>query len=192
MSANLKEKYQKEIIKELSKNLKLRSIAAAPKIEKIVINSGIGRIIASDPQVEKTSLPQIMEDLALLTSQKPAVRQAKKSIASLKVRKGMKVGLMVTLRGKKMYDFLERLVNIVLPRVRDFRGIDLNKIDGRGNLTIGIKEHTVFPEINLEKTKVVFGLEVTIVPKAKNREEAIILYKLMGIPIKFKKLENRK
>ena len=184
MITNLKEKYKKEIIGELAKNLKLRSIAAVPKIEKIAINSGIGRIIASDSQTEKTVLPQIMEDLALITSQKPAIRQAKKSIASLKVRKGMKVGLIVTLRGKRMYDFLERLINIVLPRVRDFRGIDLKKIDAHGNLTIGIKEHTVFPEINLEKTKIIFGLEITIVPKAKNREEAIMLYKMMGIPLK--------
>jgi len=184
MNINLKEKYQKEIVKELFESLKLRSISAAPKIKKIVINSGIGRIITSDSQAEKTILPQIIEDLSLITSQKPAIRQAKKSISSLKVRKGMKVGLIVTLRGKRMYDFLERLINIVIPRIRDFRGIDLNKIDDHGNLTIGIKEHTVFPEVNLEKTKITFGLEITMVPEARTREEAIKLYKLIGIPLK--------
>ena len=184
MITNLEEKYKKEVKPELFKQLKLRSISAAPKISKIVINSGIGRLITSNPQAEKTVLPQIMEDLALITSQKPAIRKAKKSIASLKVRQGMPVGIMVTLRGKRMYDFLERLINIVLPRVRDFRGIEIEKIDAGGNLTIGLKEHTVFPELDLEKSKIVFGLEITIVPEAKTRDEAIMLYKLMGIPLK--------
>lgn len=184
MIASLEKKYKEEIAPELYKQLKLSSISAAPKIDKVVINSGIGRLITSNPQAEKTILPQITEDLALISSQKPAIRKAKKSIASLKVREGMPVGLIVTLRGKKMYDFLERLINIALPRLRDFRGIELNKIDTGGNLTIGIKEHSIFPEIDLEKSKFIFGFEITIVSEAKTREEAILLYRLMGIPLK--------
>lgn len=153
------------------------------KIEKIVVNSGIGKL-SSQPNFDKI-LPEVINDIALITGQKPAIRPAKVSIAGFKIRTGMVVGLKATLRRKKMIDFLNKLIKVVFPRIRDFRGIDLTNVDGRGNLTIGIKEHIVFPEINPEQTKVNIGLQVTVVPKQiKSREEAIQFYKELGMPFK--------
>ena len=132
----------------------------------------------------KYEIAKILEDLGLICGQRPVLRKAKKSISGFKLRKGMKVGAMVTLRGGKMYDFLERLIKIALPRTRDFRGIDQKAIDGKGNLTIGVREHIVFPEISPEKSKMNFGLEISVVTTAKDRKEGLELLKLMGFPIK--------
>lgn len=153
-------------------------------LEKIVVNIGIGRL-STMPNFEDKLLPEIMKEVALITGQKASERTAKKSIAGFKLRAGTAVGLKVTLRGKRMADFLNKFINAVLPRVRDFRGIDLKSVDKNGNLSVGIKEHWVFPEIIQETSKANFGLEVTIVPRfAKNKEEAIKLYRGLGIPLK--------
>jgi large subunit ribosomal protein L5 len=155
------------------------------KLEKIVVNVGIGRL-SQQSNFEDKILPEVIKELSLITGQKPFICKAKKSIAGFKVRAGQIVGLKVTLRRQKMKDFLSRLVNIALPRVRDFKGINLKSIDDKGNLTIGIKEHTVFPEINPEASRVDFGLEISIVSNATNREEAIEFYRELGIPLKLK------
>lgn len=156
-----------------------QNIMAAPKVEKIIVNVGLGRAIKDEKFLEIAT-----KDLALITGQKPKTTLAKKSIANFKIRKGMTVGAIVTLRGQKMKDFLSRLINIALPRTRDFRGIDIKSLDKSGNLTIGIKEHIVFPEISSEEIRNIFGFEITIAVKAKNREEAVNLYKSLGFPIK--------
>lgn len=154
------------------------------KIEKVVINVGIGRS-SGQPNFSEKILPEVMKDLSIITGQKPATRPAKKSISNFKLRQGTPVGLKVTLRGKRMQQFLERLNNIAFPRVRDFRGIDLKKVDQNGNLNLGLKEHVVFPEIKADATTVNFGLEITVVPRdIKDRQEAIQLYRQLGIPLK--------
>ena len=149
-----------------------------PKIVKVVINTGVGRI------KDEKQLQEIVKMLTLITGQKPSWRPAKKAISSFKTRIGQLVGYAVTLRGKRMYDFIGRLINIALPRERDFRGLDPKSFDKFGNLTIGIKEHIVFPEIIGEDYKFLFGLEVTVVTNAKKREEGIELLRMMGFPIK--------
>ncbi len=153
------------------------------KLDKVVINSGIGRL-STTPNFEEKVLPEIMKELATITGQKPAPRSAKQSIAGFKIRQGNIVGLKVTLRGKRMMEFLNRLNSIVLPRLRDFRGLDLKTVDAGGNLSIGLREQFVFPEILPENSKVNFGIQITIVPKNKSREEAIGLYRELGIPLK--------
>jgi len=152
---------------------------AVPKIEKVVVNAGIGKFL-KDEKAQET----IINDLAKITGQKPVYTLARKAISGFKIRKGMKVGLKVTLRKKRMYDFLDRLIHVAIPRIRDFRGIPEKSIDKEGNLSIGIKEHIIFPEIAHEDVKLIFGFEVTIVTNAKTREEAIELFKLLGFPIK--------
>ncbi len=152
-------------------------------LEKIVVSVGLGRARTS-PQFEDKMLPEISKDLELITGQKPAIRRAKKSIAGFKVREGDIVGLTVTLRGSRMRDFLSKLAGAVLPRIRDFRGVDLKNIDSSGNLTIGLKEHVIFPEINQDVSHVAFGLEVTLVSSSKSREENEEFYRSLGIPFK--------
>ncbi len=159
---------------------------AVKQIEKIVVNAGIGRL-SGQPQFEEKLLPAVVADLAAVTGQKPASRAAKKSIASFKMREGQIVGLVTTLRRRKMTDFLTRLVGLTMPRVKDFRGLDLKSVDESGNLNVGFRDQTVFPEIDSEKTKVNFGLQVTIVPRIKNREKAIALYRSLGVPLKREK-----
>lgn len=151
---------------------------AVPKIKKVIVNIGTGSL-SRDEQ----SQALIVKDLALITGQKPVPTLAKKAISAFKVREGMAVGLKVTLRGKRMFDFISRLVNVTLPRTRDFRGLSLKSIDKSGNLNIGIKEHIIFPELVDEDIKRIFGLEATIVTDARKREEAIELFRLMGFPI---------
>ncbi len=153
------------------------------QIEKVVINAGIGRA-SQQAQFEDKILPEIEKDFAAITGQKPSERKAKKSIAGFKTRTGQIVGLTATLRGARMVDFFERLVNLALPRVKDFRGLTLSNVDANGNLNIGLREQTVFPEIDLEKTKVTFGIQVTVVPKEKNRDSAIDFYRRSGVPLK--------
>jgi len=150
-------------------------------LEKIVVNVGLGRA-SSQPNFTEKILPAISEELAIITGQKPQVRTAKLSIAGFKLRAGTIVGVKVTLRRKKMEEFLKKLINIVLPRVRDFRGIKTEAVDGGGNLTVGIKEHVVFPEVSTEITKANFGLEITLVPKIRDYKKAMELYKSLSIP----------
>jgi large subunit ribosomal protein L5 len=161
------------------------------KLEKIVVNVGIGRQ-SQEPNFAEKKLPAIIDELAMITGQKPSPRPAKKSIAGFKTRAGTVVGLKVTLRRKRMKHFFERLVHVVLPRVRDFRGIDQKAIDGSGNLSIGIKDHLVFPEIIPENSKVNFGVQVTVVPCGlKNRDAAVEVYKALKVPFKKPALKSK-
>lgn len=152
-------------------------------LEKIVVSTGVGKL-RNNPKFEESVLPAMISDLMAIVGQKPAVRGAKKSIATFKTRTGDVVGLSATLRGKRMNDFLTRFVNVALPRVRDFKGINPDSFDSRGNLSIGIKEHTIFPEINPEKTSTVFGIEVTFVTNTKTVEEGREILSKLGIPFK--------
>lgn len=175
---NLRKKYKEEIAPAMRTKFGYKNIMAIPKISKVVVNCGVGRFR------DEKQLEEIRKFLALITGQKPVPRLAKKSIASFKTREGMVVGYQITLRGPRMYDFISRLANLTLPRTRDFQGIDKKSFDKKGNLTIGVKEHTVFPEMIGEDYRFLFGLEVTITTTAKSREEGIELLKLMGFPIK--------
>lgn len=181
----LQAKYQKEVVPAMMERFRYKSPMAVPRIQKVVVNIGIGRLMANTTGDEARKIQDaIMMDLALICGQKPVFTKAKKSISSFKLRKGQVAGVMVTLRKRRMYDFLERLIYIALPRSRDFRGIATSAIDSSGNLTIGVKEHTIFPEIAPEKVRYHIGLEITIVTNAKTREEGLELLRLMGFPIK--------
>ena len=175
---NLKEKYTKEVIPALIKKFAYGNVMAVPKVEKVVLNVGVGRVRDEKERVE------VVKYLSLIAGQYPSPRAAKKAIASFKTRKGLVIGYQVTLRGRRMYDFLSRLINIALPRTRDFKGLDAKSFDQKGNLTIGVKEHIVFPEIIGEDYRVLFGLEVTVVTTAKNKEEGTELLRLVGFPFK--------
>jgi len=175
----LQEKYKKEVIPLMKEKFGYKNNSAVPKIEKVIVNVGVGSF-SRDEQGQES----VAKDLALITGQKPVPTLAKKAISAFKVRKEMVVGLKVTLRGKRMYDFVSRLINIALPRTRDFRGLSVKSVDNSGNLTIGVKEHIVFPELGSEDIRRIFGLEVTIVSNARSREEAMELFKLLGFPIK--------
>jgi large subunit ribosomal protein L5 len=175
-NSRFKKRYEQDVIKKLSNELGIKNKFAIPRIEKIIVNSGVG-----DATGDKSILKQMSQDLAAITGQKPSVRRAKVSVASFGVRHGMPVGLKVTLRGIRMYDFLDRLFSIVLPRLRDFRGLPLSSFDKFGNYTIGIREHSVFPEIDLAKSKP-RGLEITIVTSTDNPKEAEMLLRLVGLP----------
>jgi len=183
--SRLQEKYNKEVIPTMMQKFGYKNAMAVPKIEKVVINTGFGRDIVGKTNQEQEKIQEvILNDLSLISGQRPILSQAKKSISAFKIRKGLPIGAVVTLRKKKMYDFLERLINIALPRSRDFRGIDQKCIDKDGNLTIGVKEHIVFPEVSPENVKNIFGLEITVVTSTKNKEKIIELLRLMGFPIK--------
>ncbi len=178
MYQSIKEKYNKIAVPELKKKFGYKNNMAIPRIVKVVINTGVGSI-KDEKQIEV-----IEKQLALIAGQKPTKRLAKKSIASFKLRQGSLTGLSVTLRGKRMHDFLERFINIAIPRIGDFRGLNSKAVDGAGNFTIGIKEHTIFPEISEEDIRMIFGLEATIVTTAKTRDEALELFRLLGFPFK--------
>lgn len=178
MSNNrLQEKYRKEISPALAEKFGYKNKMAIPKAEKVFVAVGVGKISKEDNLIS-----QIVNELALITGQKPVITKTKKSISNFKIREGMPAGVKVTLRGAKMYDFLDRFISIVLPRVRDFKGISVKNLDGAGNITIGLKEHSVFPEIDLNDVKYIFGLEITIVTTAKTNEEAEELLRLMNFP----------
>lgn len=180
---NLFQKYHKEVIPNMKEKFGYKNSLMVPRLKKIVVNVGVGRL-SQQSNFEEKALPEIIKDLSLITGQKPAATKAKQSIAGFKTRAGQTVGLKTTLRSRRMYDFLDRLNSVAFPRVKDFRGVNLKNIDKNGNLTIGFKEHVVFPEINIETSKIDFGLEVSIVSNAKKREEAIELYRQLGIPLK--------
>jgi len=181
----LKEKYQNLVIPKMRELFGYKNNLVTPRIIKVVINTGIGKILGNlDPSKREPIIQGVLNDLALISGQKPILTRAKKAISGFKTRENSIVGAKITLRENRAYEFLERLINVVLPRSRDFRGISFKTVDKRGNLTIGIGEHIVFPEIQPEKAKVAFGLEVTIVTNAKSKEEAIQFFKLMGFPLK--------
>ena len=181
----LKEKYEKEVVPKMMKKFGYKNKMAVPKIEKVLINVGFGKLISEKTGDEQKKIQQaLLEDLAQISGQRPVLTKAKKSISGFKIREGMPIGAKATLRRGKMYDFLERLINIALPRSRDFWGIPVDSVDKNGNLTIGIKEHIAFPEISPEKVKFILGFEVSVVTTAKNKEEGLELFRLMGFPIK--------
>lgn len=175
--ARLKETYNNELKKAMMEKFSYKSVMEIPKLEKIVINMGLGSA-KDNPKVIKVAV----EELATITGQKPVVTKAKKSVANFKVREGMSVGAKVTLRDKIMYEFVDRLITIALPRVRDFRGVNPNAFDGRGNYTLGIKEQLIFPEIEYDKVDAVRGMDITFVTTAKTDEEAKELLRLLGMP----------
>jgi large subunit ribosomal protein L5 len=177
----LKEKYQKEILPELQKRLKIKNINAVPKLQKVVVNVGIGKMLEGGKDYS-----EIAENISMITGQKPVVAKAKKSISNFKIRKGMPIGIYVTLRGNSMYDFINKLVNITLPRTRDFRGISHKSFDGHGNYSLPIKEHTVFPEINPDDLTKVHGMQITVVTTAKDDDQAYELLKALGFPLQAK------
>ena len=175
----LKEKYKKEIVLKLKEKFGYKNINQVPKITKAVINVGFGRHAKEKAYIEK-----VVEGLARISGQKPIMTKARKSISSFKIREGMIIGASVTLRGARMYDFVDKLINISFPRVRDFRGISEKIVDRGGNLTVGFKEHLAFPEIKADDVENIFGLEVSLATTAKTREEALEMFKLMGFPFK--------
>lgn len=181
----MKEKYLKEARKEMKEKFGYSNVMQVPKIEKVVINTGFGRTVIQKTKDEQKKFQEyIVGQLTQLIGQKPVLTSAKQSISSFKLREGNIIGAKATLRGKKMYDFLERLTNVVLPRSRDFKGVDFKSIDPKGNLNMGIKEHIAFPEISPEKANLIFGLQITVKTTAKSREEAEELFRLLDFPLK--------
>ncbi len=179
MKSRLEEKYLTEVVPQLKAKLGYGNVMQLPKLRKIVISIGLGEAIQ-----EAKALEAAQKDLAAISGQHPVTTRAKRSISAFKLRAGMPIGMMVTLRGRRMYDFFDKLVNVVLPRFRDFRGVSRDSFDGRGNYSLGIKEQIVFPEIDYDKVDKIRGLEVTIVTTAKNDDEARTLLELMGMPFR--------
>ena len=179
------ERYKKEIVPDLMKRFSYKSIMQVPSLNKIVVNMGVGSAVA-DPK----NLEEAIKDLETITGQRPSIRIAKKSISNFKLREGMKIGAMVTLRREKMYEFLDRLITIALPRVRDFRGISDKSFDGRGNYSLGIKEQIIFPEINVDKITKVLGMDITFVTSALSDNEAYELLLSFGVPFRKKELKQ--
>lgn len=173
----LKEKYLSEVAKAMMQKFGYKNVMQIPKIEKVIVNMGVGEAVGNPK-----SLDAAVADLTIIVGQKPIITRAKKSIAAFKIREGMPIGTKVTLRGERMYEFLDKLLNIALPRVRDFRGVNPKSFDGRGNYTLGIKEQLIFPEIEYDKIDKVRGMDITIVTTANTDEEARELLKLMGMP----------
>jgi len=177
MPARLKDVYTKEVRKKIADQFGIKNAMAIPKIEKVVLNMGMGDAIQNSKILDAA-----VDELGQITGQKPVVTKAKKSIASFKLREGMSIGTRVTLRGDKMYEFLDRLINIALPRVRDFRGVPTRSFDRRGNYTLGIRDHLIFPEIDAGKVDKSKGMNITIVTTAKNDEQARFLLRELGMP----------
>lgn len=173
----LQEKYKNEVVPALVKEFEFTSVMQAPKLDKIVINMGLG-----DGVTNSKALDKAVEELTQLAGQKPVVTKAKKSIAGFRLREGMPIGAKVTLRGERMYEFLDKLVSIALPRVRDFQGVSKNAFDGRGNYTLGVREQLIFPEIDFDKVSKVRGMDIVIVTTAQNDEEGFELLKQLGMP----------
>lgn len=175
----LKDTYREEIVPVLMREFSYRNIMEVPRLVKVVVNIGLGEALQNAKALDAAS-----EDLAIITGQKPIITRAKKSIAGFKLRAGNPIGVKVTVRGNRMYDFLDRLINVALPRQRDFRGVSPDSFDGRGNYTLGIREQLVFPEIDYNKIDKVRGMEITIVTTAKTDEEARRLLQLLGMPFR--------
>jgi large subunit ribosomal protein L5 len=179
MAARLKQRYQKEVGPAIAKEFGITNPMAIPRLEKIVINMGMGEAIANAKILDTAA-----DELRSITGQKPVITKAKKSIASFKLRQGMSIGVMVTLRGDRMYEFMDRLVSVALPRVRDFRGVSPKAFDGRGNYTIGVREQLIFPEIDFNKVDKLRGMNISIVTTARNDELARALLKGLGMPFR--------
>ncbi|HEY7745797.1 MAG TPA: 50S ribosomal protein L5 [Desulfuromonadales bacterium] len=177
--ARMKEMYQTELVPQLMKDLQLKNVMEVPRVEKVVINMGLGEAIQNIKVLESA-----VDELSRLTGQKAVITKAKKSIATFKLREGMPIGCMVTLRRDRAYEFLDRLINVALPRVRDFKGVSSKAFDGRGNYTLGIREQIIFPEIDLDKIDKVKGLNVTIVTTARTDEEGRALLTCLGMPFR--------
>ncbi len=177
--SNLKQSYQKEIVPRLMEQFKYKNVMQVPKLTKITVNMGLGEAIHNGKLIDPAA-----QEIALITGQKPVITKAKKSIAAFKLREGMPIGCMVTLRREKMWDFLNRLINVSLPRVRDFRGISGKAFDGNGNYTLGVKEQIIFPEIDYDKIDKIKGMNITVVTTAKTNEEGKELLNLLGMPFK--------
>jgi large subunit ribosomal protein L5 len=175
--SRLKEKYQQDILPALMKEFKYTSVMQAPRVVKVVINVGLGEAIQ-----HAQALDAAQQDIAAISGQHPVTTKARKSIANFKLRQGMPIGIMVTLRGKRMYEFLDKLISVALPRIRDFQGLNRNAFDGMGNYTLGLKDQTIFPEILYDKVDKVRGLEICIVTTARNNAEGLRLFELMGMP----------
>ncbi len=175
----LKELYQNEVAPGLMKGLNLDNVMQVPRIQKVVINIGLGEAMDNPKALEAA-----VADMSAITGQKPVITKARKSIANFKLREGRAIGAMVTLRGDKMWSFLDRLMNIVLPRVRDFRGISAEAFDGRGNYTLGLREQVIFPEIEFDKIDKVRGMEITIVTTAQTDDQAAMLLQMLGMPFR--------
>ena len=175
----LKDHYINSVVPELKESLNLTSVMAVPKVTKITLNMGVGEAMN-----DKKLLERAVEDMTLIAGQKPLVTKVRKSVANFKIRDGMPIGCKVTLRGDRMYDFLQRLLGIAIPRERDFRGLEIKSFDGRGNYSIGIKEHIIFPEIDFDKIDKIKGLDITITTTAKNNQEAMELFKQFNFPFK--------
>ncbi len=177
MANRLKEKYLKEVVPALTEQFNYSSVMAVPKVDKIVLNMGVGDAVSNSKNLENA-----VEELTKISGQKPIITKAKKSIAGFRLREGMPIGTKVTLRGERMYDFLDKLINVSLPRVRDFRGISKRSFDGRGNYTLGIREQLIFPEIDFDEVDKVRGLDVVIVTTAESDEESRELLAQLGMP----------
>lgn len=177
--SRLKETYNSEIVEAMMKKFNYKNVMEVPKIEKVVINMGVGEAKENAKAIESA-----ISDLTIISGQKPIALKAKKSVAAFKLREGMTIGTKVTLRGKRMYEFIDRLINLALPRVRDFRGVNPNSFDGRGNYALGVKEQLIFPEIAYDKIDKVRGMDVIVVTTAKTDEEARELLTLFGMPFK--------
>lgn len=175
----LRERYQKEVIPAMVQKFGYKNIMEVPRLEKVVINMGVGEAI-QNPKL----LDAAVNDLTMITGQKPVITRAKKSIANFKLRAGMPIGCKVTLRGQRMYDFLEKLFNVALPRVRDFRGVSPRSFDGRGNYSLGVREQLIFPEIDYDQVEKIQGMDIVIVTTAKTDEEAREFLRLLGIPFR--------
>lgn len=179
MESVLKVRYQEEVVPALMKSLKIDNIMRVPRIQKVIVNIGVGEALDNSK-----ALDAAVSDMVLITGQKPVITKARRSIAAFKLREGRAIGVKVTLRGERMWSFLDRLMNIALPRVRDFRGISADAFDGRGNYTLGLREQLVFPEIEYDKIDKLRGLEITIVTTARNDDEGRQLLRLLGMPFK--------
>ena len=175
----LKDHYLNEVVPKLKKAMNLTSDMSVPRIAKVTLNMGVGEVL-----VEKKSLEKAIEDLGLISGQQPLVTKVRKSVANFKIRDGMPIGCKVTLRGNRMYDFIQRLIGIAIPRERDFRGLTVNSFDGRGNYSIGVKEHIIFPEIDYDKVDKIRGMDISITTSAKNDKEGELLLKAMNFPFK--------
>ncbi|WP_035107621.1 50S ribosomal protein L5 [Desulfovirgula thermocuniculi] len=175
----LKEKYQKEVVKAMMEKFGYKNVMEVPRLEKVVINMGVGEATQNPKAIEAAA-----NDLALIAGQKPVITKARKSIAAFRVRKGMSIGCKVTLRGDRMYEFCDKLFNVALPRVRDFRGVSPHSFDGRGNYSLGIREQLIFPEIDYDKIDKVRGMDIIFVTTAKTDEEARELLRLLGMPFR--------
>lgn len=185
IKARLTDTYKGEIVPALMTKFQYKSIMQVPKLHKIVVNMGVGAAV-QDPKI----LEEAVKELETITGQKASIRKAKKAISNFKLREGLNIGAMVTLRKEKMYEFLDRLINVALPRVRDFRGLSDKSFDGRGNYTIGIKEQIIFPEINVDKITKVLGMDITFVTTAQTDNEAYELLQAFGVPFRKKEIKT--